>query len=276
MGWLDIGWLEDKMRDVEPRLVDEKPPEVTEVAPRIHQITRELEFPMGMLLPVNMTVIDIGGGRLLLHSPIDCSHDVRSILADLGDVSGIVLPNTFHHLFADQWIEALPDLDVFVAPRLEERFERFSSYPVIGPETPQDWNDTLERLVITDGDRFSEVIFYHKPSQTLILTDIGFNGPFGDNWWRQLLWRSFGVSSSFGPSRTIRWTLLDNVELLAERLRRVLAWEFTKITVAHGPPVEANAREAFELGFSAYLSDAQLEAELSFGQTATGERQSPN
>ena len=256
MGWLDIGWLEDKMRDVEPRLVDEKPPEVTEVAPRIHQITRELEFPMGMLLPVNMTVIDIGGGRLLLHSPIDCSHDVRSILADLGDVSGIVLPNTFHHLFADQWIEALPDLDVFVAPRLEERFERFSSYPVIGPETPQDWNDTLERLVITDGDRFSEVIFYHKPSQTLILTDI--------------------VSSSFGPSRTIRWTLLDNVELLAERLRRVLAWEFTKITVAHGPPVEGNAREAFELGFNTYLSDAQLEAELSFGQTATGERQSPN
>jgi hypothetical protein len=45
------------------------------------------------------------------------------------------------------------------------------------PTTPPiaDWKDELEFLVIEGLPALSEVVFFHKPSKTLLLTDLAFN-----------------------------------------------------------------------------------------------------
>ncbi|KIG15533.1 hypothetical protein DB30_05556 [Enhygromyxa salina] len=47
-----------------------------------------------------MTVIRLDDGRLLLHSPIRCTPELREELDALGSVAFVAAPNRFHHLFA--------------------------------------------------------------------------------------------------------------------------------------------------------------------------------
>ena len=129
----------------------------------------------------------------------------------------------------------------------------------LGDESPPLWRGEMEQVVIQDEDSFSEVVFFHRPTKTLVLTDLAFNGVPDDSWWQRFSWRLFGIPADFGPSRSIRWALLRWLDTLDEHLAEILAWDFEHITVTHGPPVLENARETFLRGFAGYVDRPMLE-----------------
>jgi hypothetical protein len=99
----------------------------------------------------------------------------------------------------------------------------------------------------------SEVVFYHRPSRTLLLTDLAFNMRRAANRSERWFWQASAAWQRFGPSRTARWTLLRDAAIVRLFVERVLQWDFDRIIVTHGDVVESAGRPHFREAFAAYL-----------------------
>lgn len=130
----------------------------------------------GLDLPVRMTVIRLGSGDLLLHSPTRFTPALADALAALGRVRHLVAPSLAHWTFVADWQRTFPDARTWATPGLRERAQvrrsRLRIDADLGDATPPDWSDWLEQGVVRGGAGFSETWFFHRPSGTLILTDL--------------------------------------------------------------------------------------------------------
>lgn len=241
--------FERMIRHVAPRPDPSFTPPPTELAPGIWSIERRVRFA-GAVLPARSTVVDVGQGGLLLVSP---PADACPELDRLGSLRAIVAPNSFHYLHAASYQQRHPGAELFVAPGLPRRVPSLPPAVELGAGRSVPWESRLSYVVVGPDRGLSEVLFFHPPSRTLILTDIASNlvelpGAF-DRLWA----RAAGMPRSFGPSRNARRLLLRDVESVRRVLREVARWPFERIVVAHGAVIELDARRAFESGFAGYL-----------------------
>jgi short-subunit dehydrogenase len=129
----------------------------------------------GLPLPVRMTVIRLSSGDLLLHSPTRFSHALREELQQLGPIKYLLAPNVAHWMFLPEWQAALPNARMYAAPGLAERQQVRRSGLRIDREltdvTPDEWSEDLQ-LVLVTAPLFAEVELFHRPSRTLVLTDL--------------------------------------------------------------------------------------------------------
>jgi hypothetical protein len=63
---------------------------------------------VGLHIGTRLTVNRLSSGKLLLHSPIPLSVEVRSAIDALGPAARIVCPNLFHHMYAAETAAAYP------------------------------------------------------------------------------------------------------------------------------------------------------------------------
>src|SRR5262245_60446290 len=63
---------------------------------------------LGWRLTATMTVVRLGDGSLLLHSPIAMTPERRAAVEALGSVAHLYAPNLFHHLHIGDWAAAFP------------------------------------------------------------------------------------------------------------------------------------------------------------------------
>jgi len=131
---------------------------------------------MGLKLPLRMTIVRLGNGDLLLHSPTPFSPEVAKAVEALGRVRHLVAPNVAHWTFLADWQRAYPDATTWAAPGLRDRAQvRASSVRFdaeLGGTPPADWNDTLDQGIVPGGAGFNEVWFFHRQTRTLILVDL--------------------------------------------------------------------------------------------------------
>ncbi|WP_206542662.1 DUF4336 domain-containing protein [Sphingomonas endophytica] len=130
----------------------------------------------GLSLPIRMTVVRLSGRALLLHSPTPFTPALAAALSELGTVTHLVAPNIAHWTRIAGWQRACPDAIVWGAPGLAERAQvKRGDLRVdrdLSADAPPEWADTIEQGAITGAAGFSEIWFFHRPSRTLILTDI--------------------------------------------------------------------------------------------------------
>lgn len=82
----------------------------------------DAEIPLGPVqLPVRMTVIRLGNGSLLLHSPIPYSARLHRELELLGRIEWLVAPSIAHWMYVRQWQMAVPGATTFAVPGLAAR-----------------------------------------------------------------------------------------------------------------------------------------------------------
>lgn len=208
----------------------------------------------GITLPTRMTVVRLRTGGLLLHSPVWLDAPTREAIASLGPVAALVAPNAFHYLYLRDHADAYPDATVYLAPGLRERRPELPG-TVLGDDPPAAWAADLSQIVFGSGRGPREVVFFHRATATLILTDLAFGLATPRSLLEGLAWRILGIGSGFGPSNTGRAIFLRDART-AEILERILAWPFERIVVAHGNVVEHEARAVFRRGFEGYLRDA--------------------
>jgi hypothetical protein len=130
----------------------------------------------GLKLPVRMTVISLPDGSLLLHSPTRYSPSLADELERLGPIRHLVAPSLAHWTFLKDWQRAFPDAVTWAAPGLRERRTVQRSGVRLDADLqdvpPEAWGGDLVLGVVPGGAGFSEIYLYHKPSGTLILTDL--------------------------------------------------------------------------------------------------------
>ena len=132
----------------------------------------------GLEVGTRMTVMRLADGRLLLHSPVALTPDLRRELDALGRVCFVVAPNRVHHLYAGKVAEAYPGAQLWVAPGLERKRPDLVYVAVLGDEAPAPWKGEVDQVFFRGRPYENEVVFFHRASRTLILCDLAFNfGP---------------------------------------------------------------------------------------------------
>jgi hypothetical protein len=201
----------------------------------------ESPVKFGVRMPARTVLVELGGGGLLVHSPGRLDDEIRTAIDRLGPVRGVIAPNNFHHLFVAAWCEAYPEAELHIAPGLADKRPDLEGQVLTDEPAPL-WAGELEQHVWAGIPKIGEVVFVHQPSRTLLNTDMMHNMQHDPSWAARTAWRMLGGYGRFGTTRLERWLTKDRAALRAS-VDRVLAWDFARVTVAHGEILEDGAKD---------------------------------
>ena len=211
---------------------------------------QEVPFRIGgMELGGRMTVVRLPDGGLWVHSPVRLAEETRAAVDALGPVRFLVAPNVMHHVHLGAWAAAYPQAKV-VAPaglrrkRPELRLEaELTDTPEPGYAAvfSQQWMRGMPKL--------DEFVFLHRPSRTLLVTDLAFNIRESPSWLTRTYLKLCRTYGKLAPTLLLKSMVKDRAALRAS-LDTVLGWDFERVVVCHGEVLERGGREALRDGFA--------------------------
>jgi hypothetical protein len=210
---------------------------------------------MGAPLPVRMTVVRLANGDLWLHSPTGYDDKLRGELERHGRIRHLVAPDIAHWTFLQAWQQRCPDAVTWAAPGLRERAQVKKSGVRLdrdlGEAPPPEWAGDMEQVVVP-GAGFSEVAFFHKPSRTLILTDIVQNlEPEKLPVIMRQVARLNGVLAPNGKAPIyLRLVLRAKRRAAAAAVTRMLQWNPERVVFSHGCWFDRDGAAALRRSFS--------------------------
>ncbi len=202
---------------------------------------------IGFAYPTRMAVIRLADGGLLIWSPVALTPALRTEVEALGPVTRLVAPNSLHDRYLAEWRQAFPAARAYVAPG----FAASQGDIELGDAPPADWAADLDQVIVRGNRITTEVVFFHRPSRTVIFTDLIQQFPPG--WfkgWRALVAR-LDLMTAAEPAvpRKFRTAFTDRPAARAA-VRRILAWPSETVIMAHGPPVERGGQAFLTRAFA--------------------------
>lgn len=198
--------------------------------------------------PIRMTVARRADGGIVLWSPVAISDALAADIDALGPVRVIVAPNLLHHLWLEPAIARWPDATVIGVPGLPAKRPNVSFDALIDETTPPDTfaslglHDTSIRVIACGGlPRVRELVLSHRPSRTLVVTDLVMNVHAAPNaisraiYWMEGAWKTPRVPRLF-------WLLTRDRAAFHESLRDMLEEPFDRLIMAHGEPLPTDGR----------------------------------
>ncbi len=122
-----------------------------------------------------MTVIRLADNSLVLHSSVPLDAATRQALDELGAVRHVVAPSKVHHFFVGDYIAAYPQARIYGAPGLAAKRKDLRFDEVLSEEAPAAWRNEIEQHLFRGVPRMNEVVFFHRATRSLLLTDLAFN-----------------------------------------------------------------------------------------------------
>jgi hypothetical protein len=224
---------------------------MTSPARELHPDLWVAESPLrflGIDVGARMTIVRLPDQTLWLHSPIAAASELVQQVAGLGPVAHLVAPNRFHHLFVSEWKQAFPEASVFAAPGLDSKRPDLASAAVLGDAPEPGWADAIDQIRIEGVPLANEVVFFHRPSATLIATDLAFNIQASSPPLTRFAFRLSGAYGRLAPTVIERLIIRDR-PAFRRSLERILAWPFERVVVAHGEVSENGGREQITRGY---------------------------
>lgn len=199
---------------------------------------------LGAEVGTRSTIVRLASGGLWIGSPGPFDEAQVASIRELGPVEALVAPNTFHHVYLAKAKARFPEAEVFLAPGLKEKVPSVPTGEVLGNESP--WGDVLEQALM-EGTTTNEVVFFHRASRSVVITDLVFNLRKGGLWTRIAMSLNGGFGR-FGPTKVMMGTVRDRRAFLRS-IERILAWDFDRVILAHGEVLETGGREAMAQAF---------------------------
>ena len=203
----------------------------------------------GLEVGARMTVIRLPGSELLLHSPVAATEDLVREVTALGRVAHLVAPNRFHHLFVGEWLKACPDASAYAAPGVDEKRPDLDFVRALTDEPEPGWAETIDQVLVNGFPLANEVVFFHRPSRTLIATDLAFNIGANSPPLTRFVFRLSRAYGRLAPTILERLFIRDR-SAFRRSLERILEWPFERVLVAHGQVSETGGREEIEDGYA--------------------------
>lgn len=221
---------------------------------------------------------------LWIHSPVALDGPMKQACESLGRVKYVVSPNYEHVSFVKGWSQVYSkddDVQMWACPGLMERMPDISwtgeiphgyrpngwkgpvpsTTSTAGTTTMLGWDESIiqplhvniEKNPFTGRPFFNEVVYYHTPSKTLMVTDVFWNYPrdtvpnsqYGrDDAWElapesvpevplgSRLWK-FGMDQIYGPFYNT-FMVTDPAEYRAIANHIVNEWDVEMLIPAHG------------------------------------------
>ena len=230
---------------------------LVEVCSDIWAATQPLKF-FGLEVGSRMTLVRLPSGDLVIISPIELKDSDRDQIEDLGSVRYIIAPNRFHHMSVESISNIFPDAEIIGVPGLQEKQPhiRFSQFL----EHDGDFESVLHYLPVQGFatlippsiQEANEVVFWHQPSGTLIMTDTAFN--FDENSDRILQ----ALTKLTGSYKLLRPTFLEKLgtrdkSQVKQSIQQALKWEFDRVIPGHGSIVDTGGKEQLIQGYEWFL-----------------------
>jgi hypothetical protein len=197
---------------------------------------------LGMSLGHRMTVARLQNRSLWIHSPVASTPELAAELAELGPVAHVVAPNCMHDTYLEGWFLAYPQARFHGARGFSKYRTGLKFTDPLGDTPNPAWADVFDQHMVRGMPRLNEVIFLHRPSRTLILTDLAFNLGADMPLLSRVMLKINGCYDCFAASRLLRTTIKDRAALRAS-LDQILAWDFARIVLSHGRNVDRDAKE---------------------------------
>lgn len=221
---------------------------LTPLAPDLWEYNAPMTV-LGMAIGHRLTVVRLADGSLWLHSPVAYSAELAAALAALGPVAHIVAPNCIHDTYLEGWFAAYPGARFHGARGFSQVRPDLKFTDSLGDTPPPAWADVIHQHLLRGMPRVNEVVFCHRPSRTLIVTDLLFNLGPDMPWLSRVLLRINDCYCKVGASRLLRSTIKDRAALKMS-LERVLTWDFDRVVLSHGRNLESGAKEILRNAFA--------------------------
>ncbi len=215
---------------------------------QIWHATAPLSFA-GIGMHTRMTVVRLADGKLWIHSPVKPGPGLRESLDGLGAVAYVCAPNRFHHLFIEDFMAAYPEALLFMAPGLPNKRPTIRHPRILADYPEPEWRKDLDQLVFAGLPMLNEVVWLHRDSGTLILTDLCTCFKEDAAALTRFVARLLGVYRTLGMSHTIRLMVRDRSKARASR-DRILDWDFQRVIVAHDHILMTNGKDAVAHAFA--------------------------
>lgn len=210
----------------------------------------DVPFRMGgMELGGRMTVIRLPDGGLWLHSPVKLDAAARSAVDALGPVRFLVAPNVMHHVFLGDWAAAYPSAKVLAPAGLRQKREDLRIDVELSDVMDVGQSPDVELLLAHGIPKLEEFAFLHRPSRTLLLTDLAFNIHDSPSWLTRTYLKLCKAYGRLAPTWLLKSMVKDPAALRAWR-DRVLAWDFDRVVPCHGQVLERGGRDALREAFA--------------------------
>jgi len=233
-------------------------PQPKNLAPNLW-IVDQPDFNTGLAkIGTRMTVIKLASGGLFLHSPTRLDEETKQALDAIGEVRAVVAPSRAHHLFVGKYVKTWPGAKLYGPPGLVGEIPDFRTRigarrdlkldAVLGDEPESVWAGSIDQHLFKGAPALNEVVFLHRPSRSVIFTDLVFNVPadFKD---ARIFYTLVGARGRFGPHRLIRIAIRDRKAARAS-VTRILEWDFDRVIVTHGDVLESGGKAKFAAAFS--------------------------
>ncbi|GAA4778488.1 DUF4336 domain-containing protein [Stakelama sediminis] len=202
--------------------------------------------------PTRMTLVRLPDGGIWVHSPSGNDPALMDAVAQLGPVTDLIAPNSLHYWWLPDWYERFPGARVHVVEGLAKRARRplpphkaLTASPDIG------WGGAIDQIR-APGSLLTEVDFFHRPSRTLILTDLieNFEPKRVRSPVLRRLMQLFGAADPDGKAPyDMQLSFWRHRKDLRRAVTQMLAWKPERILIAHGrwypDNAEAELRRAF-------------------------------
>ncbi len=111
------------------------------------------------------------------------------------------------------------------------------------------WAGTIDQVLVSGFPLANEVVFFHRPSTTLIATDLAFNVGSSSPPLTRLAFRLGRAYGRLSPTLLERLFVRDR-SAFRRSLESILEWPFERVVVAHGQVSETGGREELTRGYS--------------------------
>jgi hypothetical protein len=211
--------------------------------------------PVALPFPTRMVVIRLRSGGLWLWSPTAPTPELFAELDALGPVEHLVSPNRFHYAAIPAWKARYPHATAWASPGVRER-ARSQQLDVpfdadLGDDAPPAWKDDLGQLIFR-GSRFvEEVVFFHRASSTLVLTDLVM--ALEQERIRPRLRWLLKLGGTMWPGQTpreVQATTWGRKPQARACYHRMMQWQPRRVLFAHGRPFLEDAVPQLERAFA--------------------------
>lgn len=201
-------------------------------------------LPGGFHMPARMTALPLGGeGGVALVSPIRIDDALAAEVERLGPVRFLVAPNLLHHLHLGDATARWPTARVLAPRRLADKRPDLRIDAFLEDGLPPELAEVVRAIPIEGAPAVDEVVFFHEPSRTLVVTDLLFHVKRPRGLVANVVFWLVGCHGKLAQSRMWRLFVKDRARAAASA-RALLALPFETAIVAHGEIVEEDAHAA--------------------------------
>ena len=226
--------------------------------------------PLGRSLPTfvavgnRATALRLQDGRVLLLNPIQLEPRIQSRLQELGGVHFLAC-DLGHHMYVADYLKIWPQAQTIGVPGLEGKrkdvkWNFIYSSQQQKVENAFNFEDEIE-TVLFEGFITYCIAWYHKPTRTLIQSDLLMNLPCTEQY--------APSSASTGPGswafaqvaharsswfRRLIWYIATvDYKLVRRDAKQVAEWDVERIVPCHGDVIEEGGSEAWKEAYKWFL-----------------------